>query len=227
MMIKIKAASKGFAKKQVLRNFSYTFESGKAYALLGANGAGKSTLIKSIMKLIFLDEGDISWHASCAYLPEQPYLPESMTPEQLIAFACAQKGIEKRQVYHLLEEVRLKPSSWNQRISKCSKGMKQRIAIAYVLAGNPEWFILDEPMSGLDVMGRSLVLDIFKKRHQQGAGIIMCSHSVEDITKLCEHVLFLVDGELKESRPIREKSLQEARDLEERLKYWHDDKAFD
>ncbi len=220
-MIEIVQASKSFADKQVLKGFSFSFESKKAYALLGANGAGKSTLIKSMMGLMTLDSGAVHLNASCAYLPEQPFLPESMTPYQLIRYACKTHDMVEAEVVNLLTEVQLKPSAWKQRISKCSKGMKQRVAIAYALAGDPEWFILDEPMSGLDVMGRSLVLDIFKKRHEAGAGIIMCSHSVSDITKLCQYVLFLVGGELKETLPIKEASLEEADALESRLKHWH------
>jgi len=226
-MIEIVQANKIFSDKQVLKDFSFSFESKKAYALLGANGAGKSTLIKSIMGLIALDSGTIHVNVSCAYLPEQPLLPESMTPYQLIRYACSTHGIGKAEVSSLLTEVQLKPSVWKQRIAKCSKGMKQRVAIAYALAGNPDCFILDEPMSGLDVMGRSLVLDIFKKRHEAGAGIIMCSHSVADITKLCQHVLFLVGGELKETLPIKEASLKVADDLESRLKYWYGHEVLD
>ncbi|MDQ7004202.1 MAG: ABC transporter ATP-binding protein [Ghiorsea sp.] len=226
-MIEIIQANKTYQHKHVLKDFSFSFEAQQAYALLGANGAGKSTLIKSMMGLIRLDDGLIQITSSCAYLPEQPYLPESMTPEQLIAFACNTHGLDTSHVNKLLQEVELKPSAWKQRIAKCSKGMKQRVAIAYVLAGNPDCYILDEPMSGLDVMGRSLVLDIFKRRHQAGAGIIMCSHSVADITKLCQQVLFLVGGELKETLPIQEASLEEADFLESRLKHWYGHEILD
>ncbi|MDQ7001070.1 MAG: ABC transporter ATP-binding protein [Ghiorsea sp.] len=226
-MICVKDAEKIYAKKTVLKKFSFLFESQKTYALLGANGAGKSTLIKSMMGLIHLDKGEVDMRSHCAYLPEHPYLPENMTPKQLITFACHTHGVSLSQVACLLDEVQLKPSAWTQRIAKCSKGMKQRIAIAYVLVASPEFYILDEPMSGLDVMGRSLVLNIFKKRHQDGAGIIMCSHSVADMTKLCDQVLLLADGELKETLPIHEASLEEADYLESRLKHWYKHEVYD
>jgi ABC-2 type transport system ATP-binding protein len=224
-MIQVCDAHKQFAKKYALKNFSFQFASGESYALLGTNGAGKSTLIKSMMGLVHLDRGSISTQDSIAYLPEQPYLPESMTPWQLLDYACRNNKISSERIEQVLKEVQLKPSAWKSRIAKFSKGMKQRVALAYTLAGNPDWFILDEPMSGLDVMGRSLVRDIFIQRHAEGCGMIMCSHTVTDIIQLCKHVLIMVDGALLETVEVHHGSLEEAEYLESRLRYWYNDKT--
>ena len=223
-MIEICGAYKQFSGKYALNDFSFHFESGKSYALLGTNGAGKSTLIKSIMGLVDVDRGSIQTNGRIVYLPEHSYLPESMTPLQLVSYACKNQQVSLDMVEQTLREVQLKPSVWKQRIAKFSKGMRQRVALAYILVGNPDWFILDEPMSGLDVMGRSLVRDIFKRRYDDGCSIIMCSHAVTDIVQLCQHVLLMVDGELKEQLEIKHGSLEEADYLETRLRYWYNDK---
>jgi len=220
-MIVVDNANKLFADKRVLQDFKFTFSHQGAYALLGANGAGKSTLIKSMIGLTHLSSGAISTEKTYVYVSEQPRLPETMTPLQLLEYACRIRGVNKSVAIERLKEVQLKESAWKQRISNCSKGMKQRVAIAYALVGEPDWFILDEPMSGLDVMGRALILDILKKRRDNGCGIIMCSHSVADITKLCKEVLIMVNGKLKESLKVEKASLEEADFLETRLKHWY------
>ena len=219
-MINVHRIGKKFSGAIALGDFSFEFKDGESYALLGTNGAGKSTLIKSLMGLINLDEGYIEGNSSLAYLPEHAYLPETMTPWQLMTYACNTHDSDVSSAEMFLREVELKPEFWKQRMSGFSKGMKQRVAIAYVLAANPKWFILDEPMSGLDVMGRRLVLNIFKRRSRAGCGIIMCSHTVADIVKLCDHVLIMVEGELKEVLVSSSLEMFQADDLENRLMYW-------
>jgi len=220
-MINVQKVSKQFSGSYALKDFSFRFKQGESYALLGTNGAGKSTLIKSLMGLISLDAGEIEGNHNLAYLPEHAHLPESMTPWQLVTYACKIHGSDFSSTGKFLQEVELKSKFWQQPISGFSKGMKQRVSIAYVLAATPEWFILDEPMSGLDVMGRSLVLDIFKRRSKAGCGIIMSSHAVSDIVKLCDHVLIMVNGELKEIRNICINRMSQVGELERRLMYWH------
>lgn len=234
-MIEAIRLQKSFEHTQALNNMSLSLQAGGAYALLGGNGAGKSTLIKRIMGLIQTDSGTVRVAGHCAYLPEQPYLPDTMSPWQLLMFACAMQSAAKgdkknqhaQQAAALLREVKLSEEVWHKRIAKFSKGMKQRTAIAYALAGNPNWLILDEPMSGLDAMGRSLVIEILQQRHGQGVGILMCSHLVTDIVKLCQTVVILVKGEVKEIVPINEQSIAQADALEQKLKYWSNDEIHD
>jgi len=220
-MIVVDNTNKVYADQHVLQDFNFTFSDHGSYALLGANGAGKSTLIKSMVGLIHLSSGSVSTEKTYVYVSEQPRLPETMTPLQLLEYACRVRDVSKKTAIERLIEVQLKEPAWKQPISHCSKGMKQRVAIAYALVGEPDWFILDEPMSGLDVMGRALILDIFKKRKDKGCGIIMCSHSVADITKLCKEVLIMVNGKLKETLKVEKASLAEADFLETRLKHWY------
>ena len=220
-MIEINDIKKSFAAKLVLSHMSLCFESGKAYGLLGGNGAGKSTLIKSIMGLLSIDSGEIKCQQGhISFLPEQPYLPENMTAWQMVSFACKMQGFESSNVSLLLEEVKLDSNAWHKKIGQYSKGMKQRTAIAYALAGAPDWLILDEPMSGLDAMGRLLILEVLKKRHKQGVGIIMCSHIVTDMVRLCDAVYIIASGEVKEKLDIENDSMEQASKLEAHLKTW-------
>jgi ABC-type multidrug transport system ATPase subunit len=144
-----------------------------------------------------------------------------MTALQVVSFACRMRGetdIEKARA--LLEAVGLKQAAWEKKIHTFSKGMRQRTAIAFCLAGNPDWMILDEPMSGLDAMGRAHILDLLKERHNSGCGLFMCSHIVTDIARLCDHVCIMARGKICESIPIKEHSMAEAELMEQRLSFW-------
>ena len=105
--------------------------------------------------------------------------------------------------------------------------MKQRASIAYALVGQPEWLILDEPMSGLDAMGRKQMLEVFKAYGKSGVSLLMCSHSVGDLVRLCDVVHIMSKGKLCESVTISEHSMSEAELLEERLTHWSADHVLD
>lgn len=224
-MLMIQNVEKSFAQKKVLANISLSLKQGEACGLLGGNGAGKSTLIKSLMGLLAIDAGLIEVEGRLSYLPEQPYLPENMTAWQLLHFACEMQQCEATDVALLLQEVQLDKHAWHKKIAGYSKGMKQRTAIAYALVGSPEWLILDEPMSGLDAMGRIMILDIFKKRHEQGTGILMCSHIVTDMVRLCDAVYIVAEGEAKEKLDIKSNSIEQAIFLEQQLRNWSEHEA--
>ncbi len=224
-MIEVKQICKSYKHKVILHQVSLSVADGEACAILGGNGAGKSTLIKSIMGLVQVDSGSVHTKQACAYLPEQPYLPLSMSAWQLVMHACRIHGQDKKQAAALLEEVCLSKDAWHKRTSTYSKGMRQRTAIAYALAGNPQCIVLDEPMSGLDAMGRKLVLELLKKRHRKGMSILMCSHMVTDIVKLCSKVFIIVQGEIKETVIVQNATMDEADHLEQRLAVWRADEA--
>ncbi|MDX8384093.1 MAG: ABC transporter ATP-binding protein [Ghiorsea sp.] len=219
-MIQLSNVQKKYANHRVLTDVSVSLSQGKTYGLLGGNGVGKSTLIKSVMKFLQIDAGSIDIQGRLAYLPEQPYLPENISAWQLVSLACKMQACAAEEVAELLQEVGLDAQAWHKKISGYSKGMRQRTAIAYALAGSPEWLILDEPMSGLDAMGRMLILNVLKKRHAQGAGILMCSHIVTDMVRLCDVAFVMAEGAIKEEIQINNESLAQADILESRLRHW-------
>jgi len=188
-----------------------------SHGLLGVNGAGKTSFIKSLLGLVKAKKS-VDFEGSMSMLPELPYLPQHLTAYQLITYVCRLSHVANAE--KLLQEVGLNKTAWQQPIRTYSKGMKQRTAIAYALSSEPQWLILDEPMSGLDAMGRRDILDLFRRRHQKGMHILMCSHSVTDLVRLSEVVHIMVDGKVVESVEIHEHSMKEVEMLEQKLADW-------
>jgi len=225
-MLHIHKISKQYDGSDVLFALSLDLKAGQAHGLLGANGAGKSTLIKIIMGLVFADQGQVPKNEHISLLPENPYLPLNLSALQMVNHACRTQQSNKS-AQDLLNEVQLKQEAWSKPIRTYSKGMRQRTSIAYALAANPEWLILDEPMSGLDAMGRKQMLELFEDYKQQGVSMLMCSHSVTDLVRLCNQVHIMAQGKMCESIAIEEHSMQEAALLEQRLMVWSDNHVVD
>ncbi len=223
--MKVQSVCKSYKTNQVIDQLSLDFTDGEAHGLLGANGAGKSTLIKILMGLVFPDEGIVESLEDIVLLPESPYVPLNLTAYQMLKYACSVQNTT--QVETLLKDVRLKEESWHKPMRSYSKGMKQRISIALSLAGNPKYLILDEPMSGLDAMGRAHMLKLFTKIKKQGTTILMCSHAVTDLVRLCDTVHIMAKGKVTESIVIKEHSMKEAEVLENRLQFWSSEHAMD
>lgn len=221
--MQLSGIEKRYGDVQAVRPLELPLPSGSILGLLGANGAGKSTLIKIIMGLTLPDNGTIQHNQQdyISLLPEQPYLPASMSAYQLLRFACRVRNAEPSQVGALLQQVDLDQKAWKRPIHTYSKGMRQRTALAYALAGNPRWLILDEPMSGLDALGRRHVLDLLREWHTPERCILMSSHVVSDLVRLCDRVHIMAAGTLCETIAIEQHSMQEAEQLEARLEHWN------
>src|SRR6266550_694684 len=167
----------GFLRKRrtrALDTLSLTVEKGQIFGFLGANGAGKTTTLKLLMRLIFptagtarilgREIGDIAMHDRIGYLPENPYFYDYLTALEFLNF-CGQifgipKSTRNKQAKELLARVHLNESKWNTQLRKFSKGMLQRVGLAQALVNEPEVLFLDEPMSGLDPIGRREVRDL-------------------------------------------------------------------
>ncbi|RMD96136.1 MAG: ABC transporter ATP-binding protein [Bacteroidetes bacterium] len=202
---------------------SLEIKPGYIHGLLGANGAGKSTLIKLIMGLTLADEGEMKGidPRRLSYLPEHPHLPLDLSASQIIRFVCSNRGQSPASSETLLDEVGLDPDHRSKKIRGFSKGMRQRVALAYCLAGEPEWLILDEPMSGLDVLGRKLVLDILRQRKGAGMGVLMSSHIVTDMVRVCDYIHIMARGEIRESIEVTDHSIDTAEYFESRMMHWN------
>jgi ABC-type multidrug transport system ATPase subunit len=213
--------SKQYNHDLVVENVSFSLHPGEAIGLLGANGAGKSTMIKCILGLVRASEGGIAHpDLSPAYLPELPQLPASLSALVLLRFKCSALDLDPELAEKSLMAVNLSTDAHKQPISKYSKGMRQRTALALTLCGNPKLVCLDEPMSGLDVLGRVEVLNLLKEKKEQGAAFLMSSHIVSDMVQLCDRVLVMAHGRICEDVPIRNHSLAEAKVLEDKLAQW-------
>ncbi len=203
----------GFWRKRKVRaldGLSLGVEHGQIFGFLGANGAGKTTTLKLLMRLIFPTAGtaqilghdisDVSMHARIGYLPENPYFYDYLSAREFLNY-CGElfgqdKTTRKRRTEELLMRVNLEKKSWDRQLRKFSKGMLQRVGLAQALVNDPEIVFLDEPMSGLDPIGRREVRDLIASLRTEGKTVFMCSHILSDIEVLCDSVAILKRGRL-------------------------------
>ena len=204
-------------KVYALKDLSLEVFRGEVFGFLGPNGAGKSTTIKILMGLIFPDQGrffingiegsDISYKKSVGYLPENPSFYDYLTGEELLYFVGRtfemDDSVIKLESERLLKLLDLYDDR-KRPIRSYSKGMVQRLGLAQALIHDPDIFILDEPMSGLDPLGRILVRDILLELKSKGKTIFMSTHILNDIEALCDRVGIIVKGQLKQVVAIGE-----------------------
>ena len=203
----------GFLRKRKVRaldGLSLTVNQGEIFGFLGANGAGKTTTLKLLMTLIFPTAGDarilnhdisdVSMHRKIGYLPENPYFYDYLTAFEFLAFCGQIFGYSKTErtnrANQMLARVRLDESKWNTQLRKFSKGMLQRVGLAQAIINDPEVVFLDEPMSGLDPIGRREVRDLISELREEGKTVFMCSHILSDIEVLCDRVAIMKRGRL-------------------------------
>jgi len=197
-------------KVRALDNLSLSIDRGQIFGFLGSNGAGKTTTLKLLMRLIFPTAGnarilghdiqDVSMHQRIGYLPENPYFYDYLTAREFLDY-CAQifgysSASRKRRAADLLARVKLDEKRWDTQLRKYSKGMLQRVGLAQSLINDPEIVFLDEPMSGLDPVGRREVRDLIASLRDEGKTVFMCSHILSDIEVLCDRVAILKKGQL-------------------------------
>lgn len=192
-----------------LKNITFQVNAKEVFGIIGPNGAGKSSLLKILMGFVKPDCGTITIagqlpealkaHNQVGYLPENPSLYPHLTPREHLEFACHIERISpfetKSLISRALETVNLTNFA-DVAIKRFSKGMTQRAALAYAILLNPSLLILDEPMSGLDPLGRQLVVDIISEYHQKGTTILFCSHILSDIERICNRIGIMNKGKL-------------------------------
>lgn len=199
-MITISSLSKSYKGKKVVDNLSFSMKEGQLFALLGSNGAGKSTTIKMILNLVKSDSGEIQVPDGTliGYSPETPYFPPFLTGlEVLMYYAALQKVPKSERIQNgkrLLELVGLEND--RTKIRFYSKGMLQRLALAQALIGDPDILILDEPCAGLDAMGRIEMLGLIANLKRAGKTILMNSHILNDMEKVCDEGIILQKGKI-------------------------------
>jgi ABC-2 type transport system ATP-binding protein len=205
----------GFWRKRKVRaldGLSVEVNQGEIFGFLGGNGAGKTTTLKLLMRLIFPTAGtarilghdisDVSMHRRIGYLPENPYFYDYLTAMELLDF-CGQifgysRAERTEKAKTLLSRVKLDENRWNTQLRKFSKGMLQRVGLAQALLNEPDVVFLDEPMSGLDPIGRREVRDLIAELRHEGKTVFMCSHILSDIEVLCDRVAILKRGQLSQ-----------------------------
>ncbi len=207
----------GFFKKRVeaVRDVSFEVERGEILGLLGPNGAGKTTTIKMLMGLIYPSKGKaeifgrpvptLESKRDLGFLPESPYFYDYLTGEELLDLMGRLCGLDRatrrRRGGELLERVGLGPAK-GRPLRKYSKGMLQRIGLAQALLNDPKLVVLDEPMSGLDPIGRKEVRDLIAELRAEGRTVLFSTHILSDVELLCDRVAIIAGGTLRESGPL-------------------------
>lgn len=209
----------GFFRKKIhaIEDVTLQVEAGEIFGLLGPNGAGKTTTLKVLMGLIrpssgtaeVLDRpvGDIGAKRRLGYLPESPYFYDYLTGRELLVFMAKLFGLSRteacRRADELLERVDLSRAA-TLALRRYSKGMLQRVGIAQALINDPELVILDEPLSGLDPIGRKDLRELIASLRDQGKTVVLSSHIMADVELLADRVAILVRGKTVDVGPLHE-----------------------
>jgi ABC-2 type transport system ATP-binding protein len=204
-----KAFKVGFIpkKREILKGVSLSVAAGEIFGYLGPNGAGKTTTLKCVLGLIFPDRGkiEIFGHPPLSavgkerlgYLPENPYFYDYLTAAEFLDFYAQLFGLRKKdkedKIAALLHLVGMEKAR-DLQLRKFSRGMLQRVGLAQALINDPALLFLDEPLGGLDPLGRRELRDIIVRLKQEGKTIFLCSHILQDIEMICDRVAIIVGG---------------------------------
>jgi ABC-2 type transport system ATP-binding protein len=211
----------GFLKKKRVRaldHLNLEVRRGEIFGFLGPNGAGKTTTLKLLMRLIYPTEGtarilghsidDVKTRSRIGYLPENPYFYDYLSGHELLEYTAALFGIPAERAAargkELLALIGLDSERANRQLRKYSKGMLQRIGIAQALVNDPEVVFMDEPMSGLDPIGRREVRDLLLSLRAQGKTVFFSSHILSDVEALCDRAAILSHGKLLRCGTVQE-----------------------
>ncbi len=209
---------------EAVRGVSFEVRRGETFGFLGPNGAGKTTTIKSLVGLIAPTAGSIeilgvrapdrAVMARVGFLPENPYVYPYVTPREFVTLVARLSGVARadldERVVQVIERVGI-GKAIDRRVRALSKGMLQRLALAATLVHGPEILVLDEPMSGLDPVGRKDVRDIIVREKSRGRTVFFSSHILTDVEMLCDRVCILRQGEVALAGPLRDLLTEETR----------------
>jgi ABC-2 type transport system ATP-binding protein len=196
--------------KPALKDVNFSVEPGQVYGFIGPNGAGKSTTIKVLTGLLNFDSGkvlvngisprDVKSRRFIGYSPEQPYFYDYLTGRELLRFYGTLVGLDgaelDKRIAWALDLLHANKDWIDRRLRSYSKGMMQRVGIAQAILGKPKLLILDEPMSGLDPMGRRDVREAIQQLNRDGVTIFYSSHLLSDVESISHKVAMIVDGKI-------------------------------
>ena len=204
-ILTIQNLNKRYGRIQALKDVSFEIKKGHVYGILGPNGSGKSTTLGIVLNVVNKTSGKYSWFngqmqthealKKVGAIIERPNFYPYMTAEENLKLVCKIKGIEYTKIDEKLSLVGLNDRK-SSKFSTFSLGMKQRLAIASALLNDPEILILDEPTNGLDPQGIHQIRDIIKQVAANGTTILLASHLLDEVEKICSHVLILRKGQI-------------------------------
>lgn len=202
-LLECKNISKTFDNKEILHNINITIKPGKIIGLLGKNGQGKTTLIKLINDLLTPTSGEILVKGNkvgvetkkiISYLPERTYLDKSMKVCEIVKyFEEFYDNFDSKKAYKLLSDLNL---DTNEKLSKMSKGMQEKVQLVLVMSRDADLYILDEPLGGVDPATRDYILDTILSNFKEGSSVIISTHLIADIERILDEVIFLDKGRI-------------------------------
>jgi len=215
------------ASVEVLKGLSFEVQRGEIFGFLGPNGAGKTTTIKAITEIIYPDAGEITVcglpHTALeakrrlGFMTESPYFYRHLTGREFLRFCGELLGLDRKRIdgriAKVLDEVGMAERA-GRLMGTFSKGMLQRVGLAQALLGEPELLILDEPMSGLDPVGRRQLRDIILAQAAAGVTVFFSSHIIPDVEMICDRVAIIVDGKVRATGAVSELVSDEASSYE-------------
>ena len=201
--LEINNLNKSFDNKELLKDINLSIQSGKIIGLLGKNGVGKTTLIKLINDLLTPTSGEILINGQkigvetkkvISYLPERTYLNKQMKVSEVISyFEDFYDNFDSKKAKKLLKDLDL---DINQKLTKMSKGMQEKVQLVLVMSRNADLYILDEPLGGVDPATRDYILDTILSNFNENASVIISTHLISDIEKILDEVIFIDKGQI-------------------------------
>ena len=194
-----------FGRKTVIKDLSFDVRAGEIFGLLGSNGSGKTTTLRALLGFYTPTSGELlidgkkydpeDTSVTIGYLPEERGLYKKETVLDNMVYFGELRGLKDPKAWSLkyLKRVKLEDKV-NERLEKLSGGQQQKVQLGVTIMGDPKLLILDEPTKGFDPMNRRLLMEIIEEAHQKGAAIIMITHYMDEVEKLCDRALLLKDG---------------------------------
>jgi len=208
-IISIKNFSMQFGKTRVIDDLSFDIMRGETFGLLGSNGSGKTTIIRALLGIYIPTSGSllidgkpysVSGSVKLGYLPEERGLYKKESVIDIMMYFGQLKGLSRdearAQSMSYLQRVKLEDKA-KLRLDKLSGGQQQKIQLGITVMGNPELLILDEPTKGFDPVNRRLLMNIIEEHQARGATVIMVTHQMEEVERLCDRIILLKDGKAR------------------------------
>jgi ABC-2 type transport system ATP-binding protein len=208
-IISIKNFSMQFGKTRVIDDLSFDVMRGETFGLLGSNGSGKTTTIRALLGIYIPTSGSllvdgrpysVSGDTKLGYLPEERGLYKKESVLDIMMYFGQLKGLSRdearRQSMSYLQRVKLEDKA-KTRLDKLSGGQQQKIQLGITVMGDPELLILDEPTKGFDPVNRRLLMSIIEEHQARGATVVMVTHQMEEVERLCDRIILLKDGKAR------------------------------
>ncbi|MCK5137299.1 MAG: ABC transporter ATP-binding protein [Bacteroidales bacterium] len=211
-ILSIQGLSKSYKNIRAIHNLNLEISEGQAFGILGPNGSGKTTTLSIVTGIIRQDNGYFRWFGeepnakqrkTIGSLIESPHFYPYLSLEKNLRIICDIKGTSNADIGRVLETARLSERK-KSKFSSMSLGMKQRLGIAAAMLGDPKVLVLDEPTNGLDPEGIAEVREIVIEQVKMGKTLILASHILNEVEKICDHVAILKNGELLACGPVKE-----------------------